>query len=191
MASSHTDSQQSAVSPPRLQPVDLNEIRLEHAQAHEKTLTAQPQLEADPSGMLQIKISPSCSSTLFMLPTFFFVGCCLSSSKRILFNDTQQTVTITSNPGLCCVPPFVSTKVVAYGDIANVVLVRNPYIRTNGHATFDIKLLLRNEQQVTLTAESDVLCTAMQADALAYHRFLFGRADPATYQAPSSHSLEL
>ena len=148
-----------------------------------------PAINVDERGRASISLRPSCMMRLFYLPfPFLCMGCCLSSSADLDFDDRTSTVSIARWPGdcFCCMS---ATTVVAYAHVANVV-ARSTNMRINKQSAYKIAIALRDGQVINL-GSPDVL-GSISGDLLALHRFFFGRGVAAkTYRAPEPHSLVL
>lgn len=115
-----------------------------------------------------------------MLPfPFLCLGCCMSNTADVVFDDSSKTATISGYPGYCF--PMKSTTTVLYNDIANVALVKTN-ITKNKMRTYRLSLLLRDGKMLEMSGPcySDEL----EGKAKTVHRFLFGRGNPG-YRPPN------
>lgn len=141
---------------------------------------------ADRRRKKRVDVDTSALQAVFMLPfPFFCLGCWLSETSAVVFDDATRTVTAEGYPGYCF---FLKSKnQFNYDAIANVALVRTN-IRKNNVATFRMALLLRDGRQITLSGPEYL--DDIGSTALAVHRFLFGRGNPY-YRPPGIFELLL
>ena len=160
------------------EPVCLSDIpRIRASDAHTVTTPYNP----DVRGMLHIEYRPSCADKLFMCPfPFLFLGCCLSQSTDLDFDDYKKTLRIASCPGyfFCC-----SNSVdILYSDIANVAAVPCPGTRINHQPAYKFCIITRAGAVHELTGAS--LLSTIKEEILSLHRYMFGRLNKE-YRPPS------
>ena len=130
-------------------------------------------------GRIELHASPSCLETVSMLPfPFFCLGCFISRTADIVFDDETKSVTFSGNPGyLFCLK---KSETISYDSIGNVALVLGSYT-INDVKTFELTLLLKDGRRIPMTGPQ--FATVLEPKALALHRFLFARGNPM-YRTP-------
>ena len=75
---------------------------------------------------------------------FFFVGCCISQTTKMQFNNTERKLSITTYSGhLCC---SAETEEIAYDDVLGVYSKRDPNCYVNRQPAFVVYLKTRRCQ---------------------------------------------
>lgn len=139
-----------------------------------------PYYQPDPiTQRLQIRERPDCFNTLFML--FCGIGCCLSRSTDLLFDDASQSLSITTCPGYCCC--CRSHYDVGYTGIANVTIAHVPGVRINKQPAFRLELHTTEGEEIPITEPK--MRHQLQNRYLCLHQYVFGRADPSRYRQPT------
>ena len=135
--------------------------------------TAAPRLYSpDAQGMLHLEYRPDCWMKCLMCPfPFLFMGCCLSRSTDLDFDDYKKIVRITSRPGYCfCCSNSVD---IPYSDIANVAAIHCPHVRINKQTTYKICIITRAGVVHAFTGAQ--LLSDIKDEVLSIHRYMFGR----------------
>jgi len=168
------------VPPPRLQPTSVASIRAAHL-----STTSWPQLQTDQHGRLEVKTRPDCMMKCFMIPfPFLCIGCCMSESSNLVFDDRKQQVSVNSYSGYCwCCG---QGRDIRYDEIANVV-AKSSNMRINNRPAYSVCFLLRSGDTVRIRGAA--LMEDIEPTLFSIHRFLFGRGDPQAYQPPSVYSI--
>ena len=150
---------------------------------------AQPkivELNVDKDNKLVLHYGPPSAMITFMLPfPFLCVGCCISQTLHIVFDDTTRTVSISHYPGFCF--PFQKKTVLEYSVIANVGY-RGTRMRANRVQMYEPVLVTLKGEQFPCGPCNSQHSTTLQGEVLALHRFVFGRQNQ-DYQPPNMGSL--
>ncbi len=144
-----------------------------------------PNLEVGPDGKLTISTSPDCCDIMFMLPCFYFVGCCLPGVQCITleFDDVSRRVKLSRNPGyLFCLK---RTDEFSYEEIGNIGF-KSLHMRTNSIPMYSEVLVLRDGRTFVLNHVADYL--QIQTYCAQLHRFIFGRNNP-NYIVPTTFAI--
>lgn len=145
--------------------------------------------QLDANGELRVHITPGCLFALLMLPyPFFCMGCCLSVTADLVFEDRSQTLLITTAWGYTGCFPGCKTKLsFSYDDVGNVGFI-SMNMRIRQSAQYRPVLVMKDGRLFTFArtgSEKDI-----EANVLGMHHFLFGRGKP-DYQTPPYYSLRV
>mmetsp|Transcript_13215 Transcript_13215/g.19909 ORF Transcript_13215/g.19909 Transcript_13215/m.19909 type:complete len:202 (+) Transcript_13215:22-627(+) len=135
--------------------------------------------ETDANGIMQYKIRPNNMDTFLMLPPCLFVGCCLSVSANVIFDDNNHTVRISNWMGYMCIPPCYSYTTISYYDIANIGLLYTGIkegTEPNEVPIYDVVLVTHKRKMWRVGNRSSYNSAASEASNLL--RFVFGRSNP-------------
>jgi len=180
------------------QPVPMNQLLRNSPlqRATEEFLDEFPQQGGINSGKYRRFSVPECPMTLFYLPfPFCCAGCWLFKSAELTFDDDSRTLRANTWNGHCHLfgSGCVDSQLIEYEQIGNV-----GYRRTNlqtgnkYHPTFyyEIVLVLKGGQIVG-SGRTELGVTSSKILVLVWHKFVFGRRDPAAYVTPVPESLYL
>ena len=141
----------------------------------------------DANGKLNISALPDCESTVMMLPLCLFVGCVMSSTVFLEFDDRNQTLTGSSAygyTGLIC-PCLRTTYRYGYQDIGNVGYYATGII-SHKRKLFRAVVVMKDRTRIPFTPADYIFET--QTHALAMHKYLFGRNNSG-YSSPEIETL--
>ena len=151
------------------EPVSYSDIpRIRASDVHTVATPYSP----DAQGMLHVEYRPDCMMKCFMCPfPFFFMGCCMSRSTDLDFDDYKKILRIASCPGycFCC----ANTVDIPYSDIANVAAVHCPNVKINRQSTYKFCIITRAGVVHALTGAA--LMSEIKDEVLSMHRYMFGR----------------
>eukprot|EP00760_Papus_ankaliazontas_P039222 PhM_4_TR9517/c1_g3_i1/m.98326 len=181
----------SAAKPPKVQPVPLHELSAmardkkngnKKKNADEDVPKALRGMAPDRAGQCTVTLSPTCLDKCFMLPfPFLGIGCCMSRTTVLTFDDDAECVVMKSNPGyLFCLR---KTTEIAYKDVGNIAAQHVSGVQINDQPAYRVVLLDRSANVHRLTG--DMMMVEANKYAAALHKYMFGRANPETYSAPS------
>ena len=144
------------------------------------------QLTVEKDNKLVLHYGPSCFDIVFMLPVpFLCVGCCISKTVHVVFDDTIQIVNITQYPGFCF--PLKTNTLLEYSMIANVAY-RRTNLKVNNEQMFEPVLVTHKGEQFPCGSYSGMYSSTLQNEVLAVHRFVFGRQNQ-DYHPPNMRDL--
>ena len=167
---------------------------------NESSIRQQIKYAADSNGELRIIHGPTCIDVMFMLPFPFLVrfsmtsngfyihqclyqclGCFISESSELVFNDRSQTLASTKYPGyLCCLKKDTLHE---YTDIANIGYYTTN-MKENKRFYLQGAVVLKDKRVLDVGEKKfDV-----SSEVLALHAFLFQR-NKSHYVTPPIHSL--
>ena len=135
--------------------------------------------EPDENGKFEYKVRPSRCDTFLMLPPCLFLGCCMSRSANVTFNDNTQSVFISNWPGYICCPPFYSSTTLTYSQIGNIGIL-DTGIREgeapNQTPLYDVALVAKDSSKWMVGSRG--YYNPVMEDARKLHHFVFGRNNP-------------
>ncbi len=146
--------------------------------------------EQQPRKQLELPFRPGFFWTVFMLPfPFCCIGCCISESTHLLFDDEAEQLRVRSFPGYCwCCDEHFS---VPYSHVQNVRLEMDPSCRMNKKPSVRMFIQRRSEtiEGEKLYIGSRGMLVQMLPQAAKLHRACFARGDSEAYEQPASFFL--
>ena len=88
--------------------------------ASRKKRSTKNKYELNENGQFVLQARPSAFEIFFMCPIFFCMGCCLSTSANVVFDENDRTVTISNWRGYMCFPPCLSSIKIPYSEVGNI-----------------------------------------------------------------------
>ena len=168
------------------QPVPMSELYLPETRPAEKSRGFE--YCVDHNGRLQVDVQPDCMMTLFMLPfPFLCLGCCLSTSNHLVFDDNSQTFSGTTYPGYCCFPGFKTKVLVEYANIGNVGY-RQTSMQINDQYQFEPVIITKDRREFAIGPLNGR--HELKTNVLAWHKFVFGRNNKS-YIEPDYSTLQV
>ena len=135
--------------------------------------------EPDKNGKFEYKVRPSRCDTFLMLPPCMFLGCCMSRSANVSFNDNTQSVFISNWTGYICCPPFYSSITLTYSQIGNIGILDTGIREGEApHQTplYDVALVAKDSSKWMVGSRG--YYNPVMEDARKLHHFVFGRNNP-------------
>jgi len=182
-SSNSTTSSSSSVSPPKLKPTPVQSP----PSGDRSGPPLGSQLQSDGKGRALLRIRPDPIMRLFMCPfPFMCIGCCLSESSNIDFDDVTETVSVNTYCGycFCC----AGTRVLPYGGIGNITM-KASNLSINGQQAYKLCFVLKNGERIEFGGSR--LPSDVRPQLFAIHYHLYGRAEPDAYRAPSPFALTI
>ena len=135
--------------------------------------------ETDASGILQYKIRPDDDDWILMCPPCLFIGCCLTVSANVTFDDNNHTVRISNWMGYMCIPPCYSYATISYYDIANIGLLYTGIkegTEPNEVPIYDVVLVTHKRKMWRVGNRGSKTAASNEASNLL--KFVYGRNNP-------------
>jgi hypothetical protein len=96
------------------------------------------------------EITPSCMYKCFMMPfPFLCIGCCLSQSTKMKFDNTQRILTLKTYCGYCCC--CSEERIIPYHEVQSLDARPNPHVTINRRTAYNVWLVWQTGQ-IELTA---------------------------------------
>jgi len=148
------------------------------------------------TGIYTARNLPSGPQLAFYLPCMLCLGCCIFSSSDLTFDDNTRTVRIKTWSGHLHIfgSGCVSERMIEYEQIGNIGWFRTNLSQGSHRSPtffYEIMVVLRNGQMIR-TGRGEFGTLRICALVLVWHRFVFGRQNPAAYAPPTNpHELSL
>lgn len=166
---------------PVLVPVPMGQIfkKDEETKPTEFTLNSE--------GQLILRSYPSNLATIFMLPIFGCIGCCVSKTSCVVIDDNKKTINAEVAMGHCFIFGCCrSRNAFSYDDVANIGFTYAGVTDDDAFQKINPVIVFKNG--IVIPFASCNYEKQAQKDVLGLHYFMFGRSNP-NYKAPMWASL--